>query len=1261
MANFSTPDNNQEILIKLTEILESLVDASASAKHFSDEVSSASQSTSKMKKDAQEAMGALFSTTKKNVQASEELHAELENLSRELPNIIKGTMSTIESGFAFTTGKMNMGYLVEKWTNPIFNEYKILQRKTLNEFDDQLEQIEKALREAADEQTRTSLEVQKSMVQERRTSIANATENQLMARDNANFFKTELFKAGKQIISKTFTFFQQKVTSAIDNYKNTMQQTYTTIQSYNNYTEKQYDALFKRLKKSITDMGLENVININEVQEAYTNTLKGGLRGEIAEKQAYYSKIGEQAGITFDWADSSWLKTVSRMDKAGNNMDEFFQNIITTTENISEAVGHDFMFTNGQINAMVDSLNTLQQVLGLTDDAYVESYKSFATVGAMLSEQNIDATKIYSDITKYVTDGYMTAGNSVATILHMGGRSEESVKDLITSGDTQQISLDYLKSLESMYNKTTRTFKTNVASQLNESLTNVELEAYERYLSDLADRNTTVEEEFARIYNYDEWAYNKMIESLENSETQTDQLQNSIDNWFAEWGKWANQNPILSFLAGTLLSTVTNIGVSYFAGGKGSVGGRTINNLLSKLFGKGGEAAANAATNASTATPAAGQYTSTTFKLKNGTTRTNYYQYADNGVGGLKKVRVTNKVGEAALNNSDDAAKLAANYGDDAAKLAANYGDDALRVAGKGASSLGKVGKFAGKALGAVGTVFTIGSAIYDGYKGYQEDGADGAARNIITGTTEVADSGKDVASSATSGALTGAGFGLIFGPWGAAIGAAVGGLLGLAVSLNDLNDEELQYRENVKRLNSVSQALAESEKNRIELSESLETTESLVEKAKAGEQNAIKELAKTYPVLNKYIGESTEGNEEYARVLDSVIALEQKKTFNQIYGYYGSAYTEAGWTGSKVTDTGNSSISKIDNGVKVSGFELGTSSADFSNISPKQVFSATGNGRGGSDMTVTEANLSDAGFSGFWDDGVMASYVYTDDDNVNHTMHTRITRDDAKNWISSLGLDVDPSIIDKMTNEEFAGFLISSGIINNDYLEEDGWNTEKAYEDFIKNAKSEHDTAVDSYAKMLDSLIAPSDLSYALSESTKWNDLRFVDENGKAIDKKATLDTFFATLKELKDYNDKEPQHFETSLGISYDDLKNSYLSIEMSPLKVYEKYNDLAKFSYKPPFAVGTVGDYSIPYDNYPALLHKGEQIRTAAEVAVERAEQHVASSDTIGQLNSVVVRQTDTIINLLNQILNVTNILAGRNNKGGNIAYDYSLTAL
>lgn len=1095
---------------------------------------------------------------------TEKLKNTLKRINDDFPKTVQSMLASTERGLSFQTRQFQMAFKFDKWLNPMFNQFKLMQREQSNALRDEIEELDKqisSLSVAGEEgEERRTLEYLRSIKRTEKAQVDSLNTTQVMARNNSHYFFNEALKAGKKILSDLYSFAKQQITGAINNYNATMQQTYTLIQSYNNYTVQQYDALFKRLRSSISEAGMSSIIDINDLQRSYAGNISGGLFGSAAERNAYYEQIAKQAGVTFDWQDTNWMKTVSRFNSSGINLDNFMQQIITTTENITEAAGNGFAFTNGQINTMVENLNRLQSTLNLTDSAYIAAYRSFGTAGAMLNQYGIDASKIYADITEYASSGITSS--STAKILNLGGETQASLREKMSSGRTDDIVLKYLSELQSRYDKTTGEFVNVASSALGESLSSEEILAYQNYIKTLSEKGTTVEEEYKRIYNYNEWAYDNMVESLSNTETAMDKITNWMDNYFAELGKLVNQHPILSMIGSSLLGSAGGALSGWFSSGLGK---ETIKTLL--------------------------QNGGITNPFKNIL------------VGGANNRAVTELMSETGLSRPEVLQQLGMQTPGQAvgSMLKSSFTNGtAFASGGKIASGLGKTIFSSGATtLGLLGGIGWAGS---DLISGFSEGGIEGGFKKMFTGSAGEATSAGDVALGTLSGAGKGALLGMKAGPYGALGGAAFGAMMSFAMTMSDLTDTVKVSNRAIKNNNEMYQ---ETQKVLTEFTENQKRLTNIQAEAEKITIGAIPpdEILNAYPELNIALGKNNEATQAYVDLLNQLIEAEKKENADKLLGSAYTGFSDSGWK--SVTDA-------------------------FANVDKKKATIDLAQS-----IIQNPENYKSIGY-----DASTGQVVLEDKAGKVQNLNPVALSSAGIEWI-----DLQKIIENK---PDKSGAIERIGTAYSNYQTEYS-NAEQSALKYIRAFSDPISTWFSNYGISLSEL--GGDTTEAYNKFQKATGGRWDANIAK------TVVQYNEALTRLKG----SEQYRETIEGFINDGtiIKPSQLINFLNAASTFDKGGSVIA-DVVPAYAVGTIGDSTIPYDTL-AYLHKGEQIRTAAEVSIAKAEHHVASSDAIGALNSSVLKQTDTIISLLTQILQVTTSLSGRLSIRPSQTYNYSATGI
>lgn len=573
-----------------------------------------------------------------------------------------------------------------------------------------------------------------------------------------------------------------------------------------------------------------------------------------------------------------------------------------------------------------------------------------------------------------------------------------------------------------------------------------------------------------------------------------------------------------------------------------------------------------------------------------------------------------------------------ANFGGTAAKAGGlsklgSLFTNGTAFASKG-GSLAKIGSTVfstgGKALGVAGSLISMG---INGYQGYQEDGWAGAARGAITGSGKAAESGWDVAKGTGSAALKGAGIGMVFGPWGAAIGAAVGAVAGLTTTIIDYNNEQSRANRAMKATDEALSKLADQAKTLNSAQADFKDTIKLTTEASKGSASAEEALMAKYPQYQATLGNLDKESEEYKNILSKIVAMEARKLAKTT----GEGFTEA------TSDVKTKEVNAM-------------SSNDQKNLSNALI---------GSQLDLAMGSISSPDIIATKDDSV----VFDSEGNLTYAKVTGTKTNHDGSKTKTYGERI------TLNTEDYRQKLIDAGINAKSFTSKEVWAAAEKIGLIDVNRRTKIDALDSKYnsadyasiqSNLQDNFNAVSTISAELgayyNNFTTWNDLK---ANGGLTQK--ALDTAFAYYNYLYSFGTgsaEEKTIFEQALGMSWEDYLKSFPKSSdgkdiITPKSLYTKFNDAAGFSVKPKFAVGT--DY-VPYDNYLALLHRGEQVKTSAEVALEEANKHIASSTTSKAIHDVVLNQTNTIISILT---NIYEVLAGSSKspvpKAGTIKYD------
>jgi hypothetical protein len=425
------------------------------------------------------------------------------------------------------------------------------------------------------------------------------------------------------------------------------------------------------------------------------------------------------------------------------------------------------------------------------------------------------------------------------------------------------------------------------------------------------------------------------------------------------------------------------------------------------------------------------------------------------------------------------------------------------------------------------------------------------------------------------------------------------------------------------KALSELAKSAATLEKSQASLADTVDLTT----RASEGSEDAQKKLLEKYPQYATALDGLSVESDEYKDILSLIVQTERRKLAKDT----GEGITAAldGQESNNIaaqasSDTKNLSTALIGQSINdaVTRNAKEGLKIDHSEIGTKDYATVVGDG--------DNAYINIQKFAGMEGSGSKKHPTYTQGE--------KISIADLKSALAKLGVDTTQlSTVDIVAAAQKAG-IVQLG---------DTWNTQaanldKRYDSSKYNEIVQH--IKDNFATVSSST---PQLGSWYSDFGTWYDLSA--NGGMGVDTFNKLFAYYNYLYDFGNGNAEAKAAFKAGTGLTWEDYVNTFPDVDgtkITPKLIYDKYNKDAKFdsNYVPKFAVGT--NY-VPYDNYLALLHKGEQVRTSAEVALENANKHIASSETSKAIHDVLLTQTNTIISILTDIYKV---IANRPATGG-----------
>lgn len=1154
-----------------------------------------------------ELFGAIGSFSKASDKAKKVIE-DGKDLLKDSTSLLDKTAKTIESTMTFSSRT-----LAESFKNSMSTATKKLEaaaklERDKNAVNDMVKELEKALdsmEQAAGSQKAAASSYEYQLTQSKlndlkqhQVRLNNIKSESAYSKQLMKETKAQGLKIITSLADSIISVFTESLKAGYNNLSSTYESTYGDITSMNSYSHKDVDRIINELQSFVKENKLEGVVTVSDYLPEIQNILKGGLTKDLATTVAKYSVLAKESGYSTDFADPAFLKQIKNMADAGQDVEQFMKDIIGSTKAVTESVGDAFGFANGQINTMTASISDLAQVMNMSQDAATNTYRSYAALNGILGSTEFDTSKLYSSINEYAQNGI----NSQSAEQLLGYRATaQQFQQKIEAEGTEGIIKDMFKQLYTTYAGRTDEWISVASSALGSSFSTQDLESLMKKYNSYA--------EFEEAFNKTLGAANKsdgekVIDELKNYQTKNESFNNKMENHMTDIVQISKDSV---WTEKAILAAINAL---------------NLKDLLSLL---------------------------------------------KNSPEVAGKVKDIASLFKSSLGSTGSLAKAFK----DGTAFASKGGK--LASFGKVASSTGV--KVAGKALGAIGSAAAIG---IDAYKGYKEYGSEGAWRGAITGSGDIASSGWDVAKGTGSAALKGAGIGMLFGPWGAAIGAGIGAIAGLTTTLTDLNDEQKQFTKqltkNSQQFADLNKRLQETNKSTAEFESKMKDTQSLeniVKQLKIGEKPS-EELLNKFPEYTSYLDSNGKTTKAYVESLTEALKIQKelnlieqnKKNMKNGGDYYGltskrkSAQNDYNKANEKVTALESTQTKK-------NAFEDTLKNAKDVKFSNNNL-TVDGKSYSLDDLRSMYSNdnlyIEDIFSSGLLNNSANLTYMPGKNDLSSYRTKSGKVLDKNK---SISGDDIKTKFGKGTTKYDKQGNLYTEYKFN-DSSKIDNTSTKlneakkdlgTAQTNLAAATGNSKQGALNLYREFSNSGLGGDTYNSADSFSV-WatSDGLSYDLNleGEDKNKSGTLEN------KLYNYNEGMKALLEAeSTEAGKQKIRDTYANLAPSKLKdwynSYRQSMGLSTIEWTPAFATGL--DY-VPYDNYLALLHKGEQVKTAAEVNLERANFSSDGSNKMATaLKDTLVTQTDSIISILNDIYSLMSS-SNTSNLGKRYKLNYSL---
>ena len=1188
----NSENNNNTENLKQQENLASAVDGVTSAgKQVTDVLLNTAKSQGKVNVSSDD----LAKILKKLGNTAEGAEEALNLLPKKLSDITE----TMNKNMAYASGKLHDNF-AKAVINEKFWKVRAMLAQETDDLREAAEAAEKALKiaeDSNDEQAKAAAERLRDQTKEAYERRKQMTAQNQLNTKLAYGLKNATLKMITDTMSAMWKYYKQLY---IDGYKNTVaavQENYSTITSMSNYSEAEFNALFNKINQQIEDMGLDKLITNADIEKALSESLRAGLKGDDAFYNAFYSQLSAQLGITIDWMGTEFTSALAGMsDEAAK---AFMEHTAISLDALQEQYDHNKGLANGLATTISEFTGSLTRQYQLSETAASKLFDSYAIASQELATSDPDlASMVMTDLAKMVESGL--ANDNAASLFFTNGGSSAELEAMLKAGKADELVATYIDNMQKI--AADPNYNGEMLNALSTSLGNFSTANYQA-LQEYTDKKGSYSKNQAEMLSKLTGSIEDLVNEAHDYTLRTEQEKNEKENNDAvqALALWAAENPgaaaaVESITGGLdeiekLMVTWMTQSLALQAGnlfsGKNSQG----TNMLKNFF-KSGTPKSGTGTYKSIGTMKNG------FNHMKGTGAEKASRLLNSGASfsNVSKTAGFKNALSGKMSNIGTSIKAAPGKLADLGKTAWNK----MKAPSSGAMKLGGAMMIAqGAMMGLEDSGAALASAKADGKVTVGEAANTGLA--FLTGHNanlseeekmRKAKEGKGgldwgaAFKNAGKGALIGGGAGMLASPIGGAIGAAAGAVTGFAANLiqqaadmKDYNDYAAsslgKLGDSLGEADKIQKALTQSTSNYLQQVNALSDMEATLAAAKSGE---------------------VEMSDREIKLLEKEIELQERKVALAAREL-GSAedMINANQDNAELlqkSQKGMDALENITDTISAGGY---TESTNFNDMDKEHL-----------QELVSQEDIDNMVAAGLLDKDKVKDLGY--EKTAKGILQTMTGSKEGTNWFDNIETDT---------------FSMATA---------KGGTSGTLYTDLQNNANTAQSN-MDSQISTNESLIAQT---HKLSGEADYKTLQnaisgiitgYVNKYEMNGDDTATA---IADVLET-----------EKSVTDMVAELGSDIPKEDIEKYKAWLKKNGIAKTvsdgkfkKFDGFFATGT--DY-VPYDNYLALLHRGEQVKTSAEVALDEAK-HVASTNTQSAIHDVVLNQTNTIINLLTNIYQV-----------------------
>lgn len=330
---------------------------------------------------------------------------QMDNAMANSAKIIQNSINSIESTLTFASKEMQNSF---KGMSNYDKQLLAMQQTLANakkDIADNIKELDALIDATEDAEEKSNLIKRKNEQSRYLEGMKNLKAEDALKRKAINDLRTTAVNTISKVADQFIQIFTKSFSQAYNKLSSTYEGAYGDITSKGGFSRIEFNKLITDLSKELKQAGLANSISISNYTQQLQSIISSGMTGPLASKVAKYGVIAQESGFSFGFSNQDFLKTLSQMDAAGQDIDAFLENIIASSKSVIDEVGNAYGFANSNFDTLITSLHNIASVTNMSEKAINSSMEAMVAFNGVMGITNADTTQFYEDLTQYVTGG----------------------------------------------------------------------------------------------------------------------------------------------------------------------------------------------------------------------------------------------------------------------------------------------------------------------------------------------------------------------------------------------------------------------------------------------------------------------------------------------------------------------------------------------------------------------------------------------------------------------------------------------------------------------------------------------------------------------------------------------------------------------------------------------------------------------------------------------------------------------------------------